>query len=379
MQTTEIDPATLRRLSGLRPEGAKVLSLYLNLDPAEFATPPARETQVSSLLDEADRKVREQELGHDERRALGEDLGRVREFLRRGLPAEGARGLAVFCSGPADLFEVLKLPEPVAAAVIIDDSPWVEPLAALAHGETIAIALVNRRHARILRGTREALKEVEVIRDDTHGQHDQGGWSQPRYERSVDEEVAEHLRRSASALFTEYKRERFDRLLVGAPEELVGAFEQTVHPELRARLGGRVRVDVEHSRPEDVLAAAAEPLREADRAREREALDRLAEGLGRNSRAASGLADVLGALHERRVEILLYGEGLRAAGVQCPRCGWLGAQARACPVDGGPLEQRENIVENAVEAAILQSAEALAVRHHGDLARYGGIGAVLRF
>ena len=374
-----IDVETLRRLSSVRPDGAKVLSLYINLDPSEFATPPARDTQISSLLDEADRRIRDAELEHAERRALSADLERLRRFLRRGLPADGARGLAVFCSGPADLFEVVKLPERVESAVAIDRGPWVEPLAGIAEREKLCVLLVNRRHARILRGTRKGLEEVEVVHDDVHGQHDQGGWSQLRYQRGIDEEVADHLRNAASALYTSFKRERFDRLLIGAPEELAPSMEQTLHPEVRARLGGRIAVDVEHSTPDQVLAAAAERLREADVARERDALARLTEGVGRGGAAAAGLADVLAALNERRVAILLYAEGFRAPGVACPRDGWLGVEGTECPVDGSPLERRDNIVENAVEAALLQSAEALVVRHHEGLGPLGNIGAVLRF
>jgi hypothetical protein len=51
-----------------------------------------------------------------------------------------------------------------------------------------------------------------------------------------------------------------------------------------------------------------------------------------------------------------------------------------CPADGAPLEQRENIAENAVELAIVQSASVLRVRQHGErLESRGSIGAVLRF
>jgi hypothetical protein len=51
-----------------------------------------------------------------------------------------------------------------------------------------------------------------------------------------------------------------------------------------------------------------------------------------------------------------------------------------CPVDGGELEERGDIAENAVELAILQSASVLRVRHHGErLESRGSIGAVLRF
>ena len=51
MQTNDLNKEKLRRLAQLRPDnGACVLSLFLNLDPSEFATPPARETEIRSLL-----------------------------------------------------------------------------------------------------------------------------------------------------------------------------------------------------------------------------------------------------------------------------------------------------------------------------------------
>jgi peptide chain release factor subunit 1 len=47
--------------------------------------------------------------------------------------------------------------------------------------------------------------------------------------------------------------------------------------------------------------------------------------------------------------------------------------------DGQELERCQNIVEPAIEKAIEQSAKVIKVRHHDDLGRLGGIGAVLRY
>ena len=61
----------------------QVISLYLDLDPERFATPPARASQIGSLLDAAHREVDEErpELDHDERIALRQDLKQLRTFL----------------------------------------------------------------------------------------------------------------------------------------------------------------------------------------------------------------------------------------------------------------------------------------------------------
>jgi peptide chain release factor subunit 1 len=58
MQTNQLSPDTLRRLAELRPDEGKVVSIYLNLDPTEFASGAARSTAINSLLDEAGRAAR---------------------------------------------------------------------------------------------------------------------------------------------------------------------------------------------------------------------------------------------------------------------------------------------------------------------------------
>jgi peptide subunit release factor 1 (eRF1) len=107
--------------------------------------------------------------------------------------------------------------------------------------------------------------------------------------------------------------------------------------------------------------------------------DALRRLIGSGGLGAGGLDDVLSALHERRVEALLVGQGVHAPGVVCARCGWMAGSGDRCPVDGTELEQREDIVETAMESALGQSAAVVLVRHHDDLGPLGGIGAVLRF
>jgi peptide chain release factor subunit 1 len=380
VQLDDLDAGTLRRLAELRPQGARVLSLFLRLDPSELPTRPARASAIASVCDEAERRAREASgLPHDARVALLEDVQRARAFMERGDFARGAHALALYCCGPAGLFEAIRLPRPVDSEVVIDDRPWVEPLADPVAVPDVCVVLVNRRTTRLLRGSSERLVEVASFRDEVHGQHDQGGWSQARYQRSIQEDVDDHLRRAAEALFRHLRRRPVEHLLIATPGELWGSLESKLHPEVLARVAGRIDVDIEHSSPDDVRLAAADALESQRRRREREALDRLAAGVGADGRAAAGLEDVLAALYERRVAALLYEEGLRRPGGVCPACGWMTASVERCPVDGTQTDRRDNVVEPAVEAALAQSAEVIVVRHHPDLGPFEGIGAVLRF
>lgn len=359
-----------------------VLSVYVDLEPSEFATPPARSAQVRSLVDEAGRQVRAAELEHEEEAALKRDLDDVAEYLERGsLPANGARAVAVFRSSRADLFDVVRLSRRARSRVVVDDTPYVEPLVEAAPGADWCVLLVNRRVGRIFRGTADSLDEVARVDSDTHGQHDQGGWSQRNYEASVENEAAQHVRRTLGALFRRFRLRPFDHLLVGAPSELVAEVEEQLHPYLRERLAGRVEIDVENTTAADVRRAAAPRIEEREISREREALDRLQAGVARsNGLGAAGLAPVLEALAQQRVEALLLEENYKAPGAGCPACGWLGAVGvEACPADGTATQRRDDIVERMVERALEQSADVLVIRRHPDLGPYGHVGAVLRF
>jgi peptide chain release factor subunit 1 len=379
MQVTAPDRDQLRRLSELRLERPVVLSLYLDLDPAQFATPPARATAIRSLLDEADRKLRDHNgLSHEDRTDLETSLARARRLLQHDLPSEGAHAVAVFASESAELFEAMKLPRSVPNRVQIGRSPLVGPLARLERRERWCVALVNRRDARLFRGSPYGLREIEQIHDTVFGQHDQGGWSQARYQRGIEKEKHDHLKNTAEALMKHYKRRPFQRLIVGGPREVVSDFESKLHGYLAERLAGRIEVDVETSTPEQVLRAAQPRFDELEEQRESEVLERLGEA----RRAVTGLDDTVGALNERRVETLVLDEQFSAAGVSCPECGWLGAVAeRTCPVDGRELDRLDDLTDAAIELAVQGAAEVMAMRHRRDEfeERAGGVAALLRF
>jgi peptide chain release factor subunit 1 len=350
MQANDITRERLRRLADIRLAEGKVLSLFVNLDPREFASAAARSTEIRSLLDRASRQVRDDEsLSREERLALRADLERLQaEIANGGLDAKGAHGLAVFASGPAGLFEMLKLSEPIDHDPVIADTPFIAPLTAIGPPERWCVLLVNRRIARLFCGPSGELSEIELIRDEVPGRHDQGGWSQANYQRSIDKDAADHLRRTAEVAFARLKGDLPAGILVGAPQELVADFESELHPYLRERLAGRLDIDVEHSTAEEVNRAATPHSERASRAKQDAALARIAEEFGAGTgRAASGIGDVLAALEEQRVETLLVDAGFEA--------------------------------EDAIEYALAQSADVHVLRDRPELASHGHIAAVLRF
>jgi peptide subunit release factor 1 (eRF1) len=374
------DPA--RRLIEHRT-GHPVISLYLDLDPERFATPPARSAQIRSLIDQAARALDAANgLSHDELITLRSDLERLDGYLSsREPPFQGAGALGVFCSGQDDLFEVIQLSRPTPGRVVIGRSPYVEPLVTALQQRRWLVALVSRRAGRVLGGPVDRLQEHANFDEYVHGQHDQGGWSQARYERSVEKDTDDHLRRVAEGLSERWRAERFDRVALGGPVEVVPRLEALLSAEVKAHLSpGRIEVDLSSAGDEEIRHALAKLVVEDEKRCEREALDRLSAGIGSGGRGVGGPEDTLEALNERRVQTLLLEPGFDRQGTRCQSCGMLMLEpGDRCPADGGQIEALEHMREGAIEAALAQGADVMVIRHHPDLGPLQGIGAILRF
>ncbi len=377
----DVTPETLRHLAGIRAEQETVLSLFLNLDPERFATPRARTSEIDSLLDGAHREIEAGERPHAELLALRAALERAREILTVDQSwAEDAHAAALFICEPLGLEQLLRLPHPLDSAAVIADEPFIAPLTEFTSMGSVCVALIDERHARILRGTPEQLEEAGKVRDPVHGRHDQGGWSQARYQRSQHEDVEAHLRHVAGVLHDLLRESPYEHLLIACTEPLWPRVLARLHPDVRARLHDeRLSLDVGDAGIEEVVAATDAALESDRRAHVDAVLAELREHVARKLRAALGPDAVLLALVERRVQALLYENGLQVAGVLCPRCGWMGVDGESCPNDGGPLERRASILEDAVQSAINQSAEVLPLRDRPDLRPFEGIAATLRF
>lgn len=363
--------------------GHPVISLYLDLDPERFVTPPARSAQIRSLIDQAARELDSTNgLSHDDLVGLRSDLGRLDSYLNsREPPFQGAGALGIFCSGRDDLFEVIQLPRPVPGRVVIGRSAYVEPLIATLEQRRWLVALVNRRVGRVLGGPVDRLEEQANFDEYVRGQHDQGGWSQANYERSVEKDTDAHLKRVAEGLNQRWRSERFDRVAVGGPVEIVPRLEAHLASEVKAHLApGRIDVDLSSVSDEEIRRALAKLVLADEKQRERDALDRLAAGVGTGGRGVGGPESTLEALGERRVRCLLLDPGFDRRAWRCQSCGLLMLEpAERCPADGGAVEELEHLRGAAIEAALAQDAEVMIVRHHPDLGPLQGIGALLRF
>ncbi len=387
MRANQLTDDVLRSLSEVEADEPVVVSMFINLDPSLFATAPARSSQFNSLLNEFSEQIREGDLSHDAQEALKRDRERIERFLTEEIDVSEAEAIAIYSAQALDFFQAVKLAEPIESAVHVDLRPHLEPVMGHEDEGEWCVLLVTRDSGRIFRGGPTGIREIRDVHSEVKNQHQQGGWSQARFERSVEQEVEWHLEAVTDLLFRIYKRRPFEHLIIGANNQnLRPALTGETHSYLLERVRGWIDIDEGLASEDDVFAAARVVMDEYQADEERKLLERFAAERAKDDRAAADLKSVLEALAEHRVETLLVKEGAEAEGTKCVTCGWLGTAGHVnCPVDETHLDPVDNIVEPAIQAAIQQSADVHVLSaddnpHAGDDAPFDGpLAAVLRY
>jgi peptide chain release factor subunit 1 len=373
----EVDQDFLRRLARWTAVGAPVSSLYLDVDGRRYPRKQDYEVRAEELAN----RLRDQtnDLDREGERSVAKDADRMLGFIR-SLDRGRTRGVALFACTEGDLWEEVLVPSPFRDRAIVSEQPYVLPLEALVETyQSVCTVIVDREKARIFLSEMGRIQEARDVFDDVPGQHEQGGWSQARYQRHIEEHVGKHLKHVADVLIRFFKGKRFDHLIVAGPEEIVPQFEQVLHDYLRQRIVARTTLAMTAS-ANDVLTRSLAIEEKLEAERERKTLDRLRADSASGRGAVGGLDPVLSALNNGRVETLVVPFGVSLGGLRCSSCGRLALRGKRCGTCGGSMEAVPDVVESAVGAALRQRARvetlsAIELDEPGEEL----IGALLRY
>ena len=381
MTTTTVSLDGLRELAGFRAQNGCAISLYVDLDPT--ISPTTRETtmRVHAMLDAAAKShgATRPDLAHEVRAGLKADFERLTQYFDAEFDRGGAHGLAVFAAGLDNIWSVLALPWKVADAARVADDFLLAPLVPLiGRGNGALVAVVGREQGRVLALRGGRFEQLADRTEETQGRHDQGGWSQSRYQRHIGNLDLEHYKTVAEELERRFRKLGRPRIVVVAGEETRAEFADVLSSELEEAVIGWTSADAHASDAQ--LGEVVQPFVDEWRARqEGDGVERWREEVGKNALGCSGWAATLEAASDGRVELLLHSPGIQRDAFRCPACGRAAAAATTCPLDGTTMEHRDDGHDLAVRLTLAYGGDLLAVEHRRDLDPVEGIGAILRF
>lgn len=372
-----LGPDLLRKLAGWETAGAPVTSLYLTVDGRRYP----RKADYEVRLDEQLRRARAAGAGAGRAavRSVECDVAAMSSFVRDEFERADTRGLALFSSYAAGLWQELRMPRPVRDRVVVAPQAEVLPLQQLIDTyHPMCVALVDYQAARLFLLELGRVVDVVEVRDELPNRHDRGGWAQMRMQRHVDDHRTQHVKRVADALFALHRRRGFEHLVLAGPAEAHVELEKGLHDYLRRCVRATVSMSMSAT-SEDVRRAAVELEEELERLAEAEKARELLEAAAAGARGVTGLRGTLAALGEQRVSELVVALDRHAPGAVCPSCGWLSDRDGRCPVCSARLTRVADVVDAAVARAVREGSRVETVIDAGLLAAADGVGALLRF
>jgi len=225
-----LDQKQIERIKNFKSKDYPVISFYLGINPAKDSQEKIR-LKVKDVI-----KNNKVVLSQDVKRAI---MG----FMKEEIPEE-FDGIAIFSCLPLKFFEAIYLPSRVRDEVHIGHEAYLKPLEkAFNNFQRTVVILVDRKKSHFYSVYLGEIEEEKEVSDPVHGRHDQGGWSQSRFQKHIKEQIDRHLQKVADRLFNYFKAHKFDQLVICASKDILLQFEKKLHPYLRKRLIKKIPKD----------------------------------------------------------------------------------------------------------------------------------------
>ncbi|MDI3339798.1 MAG: Vms1/Ankzf1 family peptidyl-tRNA hydrolase [Sphaerobacter sp.] len=377
-----ITRADVERLSRLTSTEWPIISLFLRVDKERIDEDYT--IRLKNLLRQAADDL-DDRFDSRQRQAVLADLDRIRDFFRD----EGSRfgrGVAVIAASNAGIWEVHELPREVESKIVIDFEAHVAPMIRILEQlEPFVTCLISRDSARIFYGRLGTFEQLQqIVDEDVPGQHEQGGWAQARYERHIDEHARMHFKRVADELSRLFEQQPYRWLILGGPDEVVAAFVEQLHPYVRERHAGTVRLLME-ANINEVHADSCEIIRRWLRDEKARAIEMLRNEALSGDQGVAGIDATIDALQQGQILTLIVDDSFQAPGAVCQHCGSVQRKDgtdQQCMFCGGPLRQLTDVVAAIVTRAFQQGANLLFLttpEEREPMEELGRIGALLRY
>lgn len=370
------------RLVKFRPSGAPVLSVYVPI-PYEPGELKGVEARFTSLLQSVRAHLESEELDHDSRESLRSDIKRIADEVAPEAGRYKGRGVAVFASHRAGLFEQVVLPRPVRDRAVVDATPYLRPLlAVLDEYHRYCAVVVDREHAWVYEFFMGRLELAATA----HGRALRApnyaggwlGWKEDRTHHKAELLARRHYRETAACVDEVMRRTGAELLIVGGHQETVAEFLPFLPHHVQPKVAGTFVVDPATMSVGEVRDRADEVAGAYERREEQQlvadTLDRVAAG----GLAAAGLDWCLMAVNEQAVRLLLVQGDEQAPGRVSDRCGWLGRDEEDCPVCSEPTRKTPDVIDEMVAAVVDAGGRVEHVQAESPLDRHV-VAALLRF
>jgi peptide chain release factor subunit 1 len=297
-------------------------------------------------------------LAHD---SLTADVERIAGWLDSQVDPS-THGVFIVACLNTNVFHALSLNIPLETRVVVGPTPALTMLGRLAEDYASFAVIHADQHDGYIEFFSQATRERGVsLKGSVFPRlHQQGGFSQRRFQNRANEKVDAFARAIAEEARKALEDSPVEMIVLAGDEIMTSALNDAMHQTLKERVIGIVPVDI-RANSDELLEAVLPLVAEAERAQELDAVQRVNDGQGPGGHATAGAEDVLIALQSGQVMTLVMNDDFHGPGwadYTMPVFG-TGKPPKKHPA-GGEVDQ---IVEVALEEEIVR----LAVQTGADI------------
>jgi peptide chain release factor subunit 1 len=368
----------LEALAAIEPSPFPVISLYLDLRPNQHGRDDY-DTFVRKVLPERMKGLPSQST---ERDSFEQDAKKIRAYLDNEVN-RSSNGLAIFACSGADLFEAIQLEAPLEQHwLFIDSVPHLYPLARLVDKyPPYAAVLLDTNKARVFVFRLASIERTEQVTGEKTRRHSQGGWSQARYQRHIENFHLQHIKDVVDTLDTVVREEQIEHIVVAGPETAITLLRENLPQHLSDKVNTTTKLDLSASDAE-VLQSTLESFHERVAETDAERVEELLNAWRSGGLGVAGPEATLRALEMGQVdELIISGTPETLKPVQkLPDDAAPGpVQADTSAPQGTADEPRLKLSDELVTRAQQTGARIRFIDDPALLSEVGGVGALLRF
>ena len=259
----------LQRLAAIEPSPYPVVSLYLNTQPGQ----QGRDRHQVFVRKELKNRTATYPPRSGEREMLDRDFERISTFLDSNVEPS-ANGVAVFACDAASLFETIQLDAPIHEhALFIGDRPHLYPLARLAsQWPRYAAVLADTNRTRIIVVAEGSVRGDTAIEGVKTKWTSQGGMSQARYQRHIENYHLHHIKDVVAALEKIVAAEGITRIVLAGDNVTLPLIREQMPKHLASMVVDEISLHA-RAHQDEVMKATSESMRAADAQTDRDRVD----------------------------------------------------------------------------------------------------------
>ncbi|MFA6989415.1 MAG: Vms1/Ankzf1 family peptidyl-tRNA hydrolase [Candidatus Gastranaerophilaceae bacterium] len=388
MRHVEKIQSRIKSLSSIENNNFPFITLYMNVNATHFLE---QKEQNRIFLKNAYNKALkniQNEFSKENLESLKNDFEKINDYLNEKLNTT-IHGIAFFVCEELGIFEIFESFISFENEFVVDLFPHLKQLLYVydEYEKTLAV-LLDSKHAEIfeikLGGYISQKGELKAeLESDVYKFHKQGGWSQLRYQRGIQQEKDWHYRETALKTTEIFDTESYDNVIIVGIDFEVDNFIKYLPKRVVDKL-----IDTENYTPEEnintLLEKIINDLYKKEKAKEYDIVQNMIQKASSKDGACLGFDETIDLASQGRLDTLIVTKETSKMGFRSGECLYTarGQKKPGCPECNGESKDTD-LIEELVRLTVKNGGRVELLNKETPsgqkMEEYGGIGGILRY